>query len=192
MVAEVPCQGAQGGLLLGKVALQFSAQCLQLFEVGFDILREDVFQPLTHPLGQNRRLPIGADGQFQRAICDDASHVKITAVGNVGDVEQMAHQTPKPLGPPHLSRFDGGHDAHVVATHIPRPSPPARNGPHIGVFVNQRLHRFGECGCKHANCRVGAAFEQEVKLFFGDFRSSEDVEGEVFRLEEDGELRIHG
>ena len=35
------------------------------------------------------------------------------------------------------------------------------------------------------------AFEKEVQFFLGDFRASEDVEGEAFWLQEDGELGIH-
>ena len=60
------------------------------------------------------------------------------------------------------------------------------------VLVDERLHRLTERRRKDANPRMGGCFEKEVQFFFGDFRPSEDVEGEAFWLQEDGELGIHG
>ena len=111
MVPEVPCEGAQGGLLLGEIAFQFAAQSLQFLQVGFHVFGQHVLEPLTHALGQNRCLAVCADGQLQRAVGHDAPHVEVTPVGDVGHIQKVAHQSPETLGPTHLARFDGGDDA---------------------------------------------------------------------------------
>ena len=66
------------------------------------------------------------------------------------------------------------------------------NGPDVGVPDDQLLDGFTEGRGKYPHTGVRAAFQEEVKLFLGDFRASEDVEGETFGLQEDGELGIHG
>lgn len=57
--------------------------------------------------------------------------------------------------------------------------------------VDQRLNGFTEGRGEHPHPCVRTAFEKEVQFFLGDFRASEDVEGEAFGLQEDGELGIH-
>ena len=184
-------QGPKRGLLLGKVAFQFTSECLQLIQVGFDILWQHVFEPLSHSFGQNGGFAVGADREFQRTVCDDATHVEIAPVGHVGHVQQVPHQPSKSDGPLDFSRLDGGHDADVVSADLPWPRSPSRDCPDIGVFVNQLMDRLAERGCKHSNPGMRTAFEKEMQLFLGDFRASEDVEGEAFGLQEDGELGIH-
>ena len=191
LLAEVPREGAKGRLFLGEVSLQFTAQGLQFRQVGFDILRKDIFQPLAHALGQDGRFSVCADGELEGAVGDNASHVEIASLWDVGHIEEMPHQATQAHRPPDFPRFNGGHHRDVVAPHLPRPSPPVRDGAHVLVLVDERLHRLTERRRKDANPRMGAAFEKEVQFFFGDFRPSEDVEGETFGLEEDGELGIH-
>ena len=41
-------QRPERGLFLGKVAFQFTSEGLQFIEVGFDVLRQHIFQPLAH------------------------------------------------------------------------------------------------------------------------------------------------
>ena len=60
------------------------------------------------------------------------------------------------------------------------------------MLVDEGLNRFGERIGEDPHPCMGAALQQEVQFFFGDFRPSEDVERETFGFQEDGELRIHG
>ena len=192
MIPKVSGQGPERGLFLGKIAFQFPSEGLQFIEVGFDIFRQHVFQPLSHALGQNGSFSIGADREFERAIGHDAPHVKVTTIRHIGHVEQVSHQATESNGPFDFTGLDGGHDADVVSSDLPRPCAPSGNGPDVGMPVDQRLDGFAEGRGKHPHAGMGAAFEKEVKFFLGDFRASEDVEGETFGLQEDGELGIHG
>ena len=75
----------------------------------------------SHAFGQNGGFAIGADREFQRTVGDDATHVEIAPVGHVGHVQQVSHQSAKSDGPLDFSRLDGGHDADVVSSNLPRP-----------------------------------------------------------------------
>lgn len=185
-------QSPERGLFLGKIALQFTSERLQFIEVGFDILRQHVFKPLAHALGQDGGFAICADREFERAVGHDAAHVEVTAIGHIGHVEQVSHQSAESNGPFDLSRLNGGHDADVVSSNVPRPCAPSGNGPNVVMSVDQPLDGLTEGRSEHPHAGVGAALEEEVKFFLGDFRASEDVEGETFGLQEDGELGIHG
>ena len=66
------------------------------------------------------------------------------------------------------------------------------NGLHVLVLVDECLNRFRKRVCEDPHPGMGAALQQKVQFFFGDFRPSEDVERETFGFQEDGELRIHG
>ena len=155
-------QRPERGLFLGKVAFQFTSEGLQFIEVGFDVLRQHIFQPLAHALGQNGSFAIGADREFERAVGHDAPHVEVTSLRYICHIEQMPHQSAESNGPFDLARLDGGHDADVVSSNLPRPCAPMGNGPDVGMPVDQRLNGLTEGRGEHPHAGVGAAFEEEV------------------------------